>query len=338
MAKQEGQTIDGKLYLQLADLYHFHKNYRAEVAILKRFSQLENALAEELGDVFERIERSTSLLKFSVEAKAESRPLSLVPDADEKQAVSIGSSKDIVPRIQTGKLPFDQSTLKVVCVSAAYTGTTDLDEIIQVALVLFEYSPQRLKKGQTLATYWGKRTPKAAIPKKVANQFNFSSSEKLVEPFSWEAAMEIFTQADFVVSHNDAEIERKLLATLLPDIVDIPWHSSERDIPWRAMGFENNRLTQLAGQLDEKVPRTCIDRAMAICRILQKNEPFSTQTYLERLYNMQPMKAFSWTPELLKQAERINNPSARMNYWIVSGLLLLVLGAALGYFYFAGEL
>ena len=337
-AENEGHDIDAKLYLQLADLYHFHKKFKDEASVLQRFTRFEHGKSGELVEIYDRIEHVASLVELTPEVKEESAPLSLVPDEghDEEEKISISSEKEVKRRINEGRQPFRDSTLKVLTLSAAYTGISDSDEIVQVAMVLFEYTPQRMKKGKIIGSYWGERKTKVTVPKKVANQFNFSLTEKEVFAFDKEKAMELFQQADFIVSHNDAEVERKLMATLIPEIVGIQWYSSERDIPWRAMGFDTQRLTQLAGSIDEKIPRTCMDRAMVICRMLQKNEPYSSHVYLERLYNMQPMKAFEWTPELQKTQRRLSKSSKSNSHWIAISVVLIVAAALTGYFYFTG--
>jgi|GEM_PF-3330135 len=335
-AASEAELIDAKLYLQLADLYHFDKKYKKEVSILQRFTRFEHANSDEFVDIYDRIEHVQSLIEHTPEVIEESAPLSLVPDIKDEDHISISTHKEVKHRVQQGKIPFHQQTLKVLTLSAAYTGISDKDEIIQVAMVLFEYNDQRMKKGKILNTYWGSRKTRQAVPKKVANQFNFSLCEKDVLAFEKEKVLALVQQADFIVSHNDAEIERKLLATLVPEIAAVQWYSSERDIPWKAMGYDTQRLTQLAGGLGEKVPRTCMDRAMIISRILQKTEPFSTHVYLERLYNMQPMKPFDWTAELQKQKKRMQKSESASQLWIALGITLTVAIAVGTYLYFSG--
>ncbi|TQV72970.1 hypothetical protein FLL45_16025 [Aliikangiella marina] len=329
-AKQEGQYVDAKLYLQLADLFHFHKKYQKEVQILKRFTHFKYANRDEFVDILERIENAKELDALVEKQKEKVAPLALVPDDDhdaekKEEFISISSEKKVERRVSTGKEPFETQSLKVIALSAVYTGISDKDEIAEVAMVLFEYTPSRMKKSKIINTYWGSRKTRNSIPKKTINQFNLNVHEKEVLAFDKDKALAMFDQADLVVSHNDAEIERKLMATLVPEMVNIQWYSSERDIPWRAMGFESNRLTQLAGQLDEKIPRSCMDRAMFISRMLQRTEPFSNHVYLERLYNMQPMKAFEWTDGLKKQTKKIARGSGYNAIWVAIGVTVIAI-------------
>lgn len=332
-AEQNGEPLDSKLYLKLADLYHFNRDYKNEIAILKRFSSLEKSDGSELVDIYERIDHISSLANLSEEkpVKHEST-LELVSDTEHEDIISISTEKKIKHRINKAKSPFHSQSIKVLIFSAAYTGITDFDEIVQAAFILLEYQADRDKPGKILETYWAQRETLIPVPNKVENQYNIGLTSQDISEFSGSKVINLFAQADFVVSHNDAEVERKLLATLVPSIVGMHWYSSEKDIPWRAMGFETNRLTQLAKALGEKTPRTCIERALSICHILQKQEPSSTHVYLERLYNMQPMKAFNWTPELEKQCKKIENSDIK-NYGWVFGLFSMLVVAALVVYY-----
>lgn len=342
-AGHDGQQVDAKLYLQLADLFHFHKKFKKEVDILKRFTHFKFANKDEFVEILERIENAKELEQLTEERREAPTPLALVPDVEHdgkkhEEFISISSEKKVEPRAPTGKEPFDNQTIKVLALSAAYTGVSDKDEIAQVAMVLFEYTSSRMKKGKIVSSFWGKRKTKIKVPEKTVNEFSLNLNEKDVLEFDKDKALEMFDQADLVVSHNDAEVERKLLATLIPEMIDKPWHSSERDIPWRAMGFETNRLAQLAGQLDEKVPHSCMDRALFISRMLQKTEPFSSHVYLERLYNMQPMKAFQWTDTLEKQTKKLARANNNNTLWIVFAVMGGVSIAVVAYLYFMGIL
>lgn len=333
-AEQTDETLDPKLYLQLADLYHFHKNYQGEIGILKRFSRLEKTDASELVDIYERIDRISNLASLSSVEKAveQETSLELVADAEHEDIISISSAKKINHRVNQAKSPFHSQNIRVLVLSAAYTGITDHDEVAQVAFLLFEYQAERDKPGQIIETYWAERQTLIAVPNKVENQFNLGISSNEVKEFDSRKIINLFASADFVVSHNDAEVERKLLATLIPSIVGMHWYSSEKDIPWRAMGFETNRLTQLAKALGEKTPRTCMERAISIYHILQKEEPSSTHVYLERLYNMQPMKAFEWTPELEKQQKKLAKETTQSLGWVVGLVSILLLASAVVYY------
>lgn len=335
-ARAKGVKVDLKLYLQLADLYHFHKNYQAELDILQRFTaNKQQASSDETVKVYERIDSVKGLIAYSKKSFGNEK-LELLPTESDHEEISISSQKTVTRRVHKNKQPFSQRTLKVLCLSAACTGISDKDEVAQLGLVLIEYSSQRKKKSRILETYRAKRKTKVKIPQKVIDQFslNYTDAETLMLDLT--QVKNIIQKADFIVSHHDVEVERKLVATLVPSVVNTPWYSGERDIPWRAMGFNTNRLTLLAKELNEKAPRTCFERAMTIAKILQKKEPFSEHVYLERLYNMQSMTEFTWTPQLKKQIKRMRRNPLSKQYWIGIGSFALLGAFTVGSLFLAG--
>lgn len=335
-ARAKDLKVDAKLYLQLADLYHFHKNYSAEVDILTRFTRLKNTVSsDEVVKVYERINSVKGLLAYNRKSSENSK-LELIPNESDSEEISISSEKEVKRRVHKTKQPFSERTLKILCLSAACTGISDNDEVVQLALVLIEYSAQRKKKAKILETYRGDRKTRIKVSQKIKDQFGLNYSDNEMVKFAPADVQSIFQQADFIVSHNDAEVERKLMATLLPSVAKIPWYSSERDIPWRAMGFNTNRLTILAKELNEKAPRACFERAMTIARILQKKEPFSEHIYLERLYNMQPMGELEWTPQLKKQVRRMKGPLLTKSHWVGIGIFLFLALLVVSSFFLTG--
>lgn len=333
-SKNNSSMVDSKLYIQLADLYNFHKKFNDEAAILSRFIGLERADSQELMDIYARIEKATQLAKLIDDNPAPielnkytsgSSALKLVAISEDKDAISLAGKKVVTPRADSNKTPFSQKTHKVISVCAVCTGRTDHDEVIQVALELFSYTPGNSIPLQIIETYVGNRKTIAKISNDTQMQFNLKSSEIKSHPFDADKILSLFQQAEFAVSHNDAERERKLLAVLIPDIALIPWHSSQKDIPWTALGFKNNRLSQIAVSLKERAPRSSLERAIAIARILRHVEVQSGQTYLERLYNMQPIKPMKWTFELTSQHKKLKNAGLIKKLKIIGGVTLICL-------------
>lgn len=309
-AKSEGKTVDAKFYVQLADLYHFQKDFQKEAAILKRFAGLDSAANDDLVEIYERIDRVSRLNDLKRQAPKPTPELSLVPDINEQDHISIASSDAISKRVNKSIVPFEDKTHKVLTVCAAYTGRTDDDEVVELALVLTEISPQK-EKVETLDSFVGIRKTDKAVPNKTKMQFGLSQIDYDVSPFDTTKILTLFESADFVISHNDADIERKLIALILPQVAEKPWYSSQKDIPWGALGYETKSLTQLCKAHGEKAPRSCLDRATGIAKLVNKQEPCGQQSYLERLYNMQPMKALEWSSNLKRRSKQL-----RRRKWI----------------------
>lgn len=342
-SKNNSQPIDFKLYLQLADLYKFHKDFNKESQILNRYVRLDRAGNDDLLEIYSRIEKSNQLHELvlnnpvPIEIKrieSIDNKMKLIPvfdDVDEE--ISLSSKQKIIPRVDSDKKLFNLKSHKVLSVCAVCTGRSDQDEVIQLALELFCFDPRLEKPLHVLESFVGFRQTQVSIPGDMDMKFNLSQVDKKKEIFDKDKIESLFYQADFVVSHNDADIERKLIATLIPEVAIKPWYSSQKDIPWTALGFKSSRLTQLAVNLGDRTPRSSLDRAVAIRRILVKTEVDSSQIYLERLYNMHPMKAFKWSMELTKQHKKLKNAPLFKRLKISLGLAALVLVFVIGSLY-----
>lgn len=310
----DARLIDSVNYIQLADLYHLSKRYQDELNVLSRYVELENANKDDFIDIYERIERISQIKRLggasSVPVKLQqsdnfSVEIEFPTLIDDEENITLASSPIIKSKNTSNKLGFSEKPLIVLSVCSIFTGREDTDEIIQLALVLFEYDHRRDKKTKIIETFSTQRKTIKPLSEKVSKKFNLTQQNTQRRYFDKEKIKSLFQQADFIVSHNDSDVERKLLSLLIPEISVSPWYSSQKDIPWGALGFESNSLTRLSLSFGEKSPKSAMDRALAICKLLQKEEPGHSQVYLERLYYAKPMKPFEWTPKLIKQHHRL---------------------------------
>ncbi|MET1255101.1 hypothetical protein [Aliikangiella maris] len=336
--KNEG-TVSADYYTQLADLYRAYKAYHKEIAILQRFARLDSHAVEDLVAIYERIDKVNRLIKQNLNRRKNTYPagsgkpeLALVKNDEQDEHIHIGTLQTVKPRIDPRKIPFFQQSRKVLTVNVAYTGRTEQDEIIQVGLVLVEFS-SRAKNGKIIDSYWGLRNVAQELPFELVNQYRLRMRSKALKPFDSARIKALFQQADFVVSHNQADIERTLLCLMIPEIAKATWYSTQKDIPWVAFGFESNQLSQIAKYYKEKIPQTCIDRAIILARILQHTVPHTTQTYVERLYNMAPMKPFEWTRSLIKQKKKWRRKkNVKIHLMIYCSVILLFIVGIAYYF------
>ncbi|WP_196140344.1 hypothetical protein [Aliikangiella sp. G2MR2-5] len=318
--------LSSRYYFQLADFYHCAKDYDKEAAILSRYARLDSIAGDELIQVYDRIERALKLYDIKVSGRLESSHLTLVSEDEPVGKFTIGSGSKTHFRVNPSLTPFSQKNHRVLTVCSAYTGRSDDDEIAQIALVLFEFNSESSEASRVLDTYVANRTTRKSIPTKTAMQFALVDKSTKRSVLDSAKILSLFELADFVVSHNDAEIERKLISLHFPQVADKPWYSSQKDIPWGALGYENKSLSTLARAHGEKAARTCLERASAICKLVQKFEPSAERTYLERLYHMTPMRPMVWTPELLKRSKNLTTNSS---FTIARILALLIGGSAI---------
>ncbi|MCW8878482.1 MAG: hypothetical protein OQK51_15640 [Kangiellaceae bacterium] len=323
-------TINSQYYRQLADLYHFQKDFKSEAEILQRYVQLDpsdlnKAANDDLVEIYERIDRANALIGFKKEELKPAVDLALEPISEEIEKISISSKKKTAPRSDKQHKEFIEKKLKGLTVCAAYTGRSDRDEVIQLALVLFEYCAKSEKPAKVLKTLVTNRKPLHDVPEKKLRKFGLSSQELKQSKFDYDGIKALFDEADMVISHNDADIERNLIITLIPDLINKRWFSSQKDIPWGALGFDSKSLSKLVLAHGNKVPHSSLDRANAIFNLLLENEPNSDLIFLERLHNMQPMKDFQWTPELLKKHNQLKR-QGKVKAVKIGGVALVLVG------------
>ena len=70
---------------------------------------------------------------------------------------------------------------------------------------------------------------------------------------------------------------------------------------------------------------------MAICNLLQQEEPYAGYPFMERIYYMQPMKELVWTPHMEKRHKKLNGERSLSK--IVGAAVLFLSGIAAGLAY-----
>ncbi|MGB5212937.1 MAG: 3'-5' exonuclease [Anderseniella sp.] len=126
---------------------------------------------------------------------------------------------------------------------------TETDEIIEVALLPFDYNPST---GDVIAIHEDQalddlRDPGIPIPPASSQVHGITDDDvkgKVVE----EARLNAFVaEADLIIAHN-AAFDRPMLERIWPCFVDKPWGCSLADIDWRAEGFGAGKLDYLLMQ------------------------------------------------------------------------------------------
>jgi len=305
-------------YIKLANLYHFQKEFKKEEKILGRYTESKFADAKELTDIFERIdvisEKRHILEQAPLNKNIEDSGLSLTTLESEQEAVELGSNKEVIHQNKNTQTAIEGLTITVLSVCAVYTGQKPDDEIVELSLVLLEYTESKENPFSIIKTYQGNRQSNKPIPKKLSHKFNLSSGSSLEKPMDKEEILQMFLRANYVVSHNHADIERKHLVTLFPVLKSCKWYSTQKDIPWKALGFESTSLSDITKSFGRRKPRTSMERAKAICQILQHKESSTNDPLIERIHYMKPMRELEWTDEMQQQhknmyKKQVNGPN-----------------------------
>lgn len=334
-----GGTLGAGHYIKLADLYHFHKDFDKEEEILLRFSESPHANDEELMDIYERIEKisktrhllnkpplkKVSLLDNSVQLEktkilaeqANIDPLSLISIESEPDIVEISSNAIVTHKHKQTKLSLEDQTITILTLCSIYTGRTEEDELLELSLVLLEYSASEATPFKVINTFTGNRKPTNRLLDKTIADSGIDPDAHVRRPMKKEMILSLFEQADYVVSHKNPLIERRIIITLFPELQNANWHSTQQDIPWRAMGFDSTSLSHIMQSFGRRKPRTSLERAKAISQILQSSEPNNSDLYIERIHYMNPMKAIEWTKEMNCQHLRMQGKKSKTQKWVL---------------------
>ena len=310
-------------YIKLANLYHFQKEFEKEEKILIRFSESVFADSQHLSDVYERIakisEKRHILEKTLSPNKIENRGLSLATRESEQDKVEISSNKKVKHQNKNTQTSIDGLTIKVLAVCAVYTGRKIEDEIIELSLVLLEYAESRTDPFSIVRTYTGRRHGARPISDDLKLKFKLSDDSINRTPMDKEEILQMFLEANYIVSHSEADIERRHLVTFFPVLKKCKWYSTQKDIPWKALGFESTALTDIMKSLGRRKPRTSSERAKAICHLLQHKESSNKDPLIERVHYMKPMKEIEWTDEMEEQHNKMTkqqNENSNVFIWI----------------------
>ena len=179
-------------------------------------------------------------------------------DMDEVQsAIGILKSHEdhrVLSRIsssQTWNLPQAEGQVrKGLFVDVETTGLdTETDEIIEVALLPFDYDP---RTGVIVAVHEDAalnelRDPGIPIPAE-SSQIHGITEDQVKGKIVDEARVKsLVDEADLIIAHNSA-FDRPMLERVWPKFADKPWACSLVDIDWRAEGFGAGKLDYLLMQ------------------------------------------------------------------------------------------
>lgn len=302
-------------YLKLANLYHFQKDFKKEEEILIRYAESPRNNSEELADIYERIE-SISQKRHIVDKAPppkiiEKSSLELTAIESEQEVVELSSSKEVKHKNKNTQTAINGLTIRVLTVCAIYTGRNVTDEIAELSLVLMEYTENKDVPFSIVKTYTGNRLTSEPLSQRLRMKFNLDPEDATKTPIDKETILDMFLQANYVISHNHADIERRHLVTLFPVLKNSKWYSTQKDIPWKALGFESTSLSSIVKSFGRRKPRTSVERAKAICHLLQHRESSTNDPLIERIHYMKPMKEITISAEMTLQHKKMSKQQSK---------------------------
>lgn len=138
--------------------------------------------------------------------------------------------------------------------------------LIELGLIAFAYSESGTIL-RILGTYEGQRDPQDAEIDKLAMRINGIPLETLRgQRLDIDAIDRLTRGADLVIAHN-AYFDRAFTTEVVPQLANLPWACSIRNIPWKPLGFPSTALKGICTHLGLGRPT---HRAMGDCEALYK--------------------------------------------------------------------
>lgn len=170
------------------------------------------------------------------------------------------------------------------------------DEVIELALKLFSY---RTDTGEVIEIIEEDSFLREPLSRTARNNYDTAYRVhgipyELVEGKSFYDAKikTYFHRADSVFAHN-ASFDRSFLFHMYPEVNDLKWYCTMRNIPWKNYGFPNGKLLTLlqAHNITNYQTHRALDDITYLLELLKKTSP-NGNLYLHEVLEKSPMRKY----------------------------------------------
>lgn len=101
-----------------------------------------------------------------------------------------------------------------------------------------------------------------------------------------------FHRADSIFAHN-ASFDRSFLYHMYPEVNDLKWYCTMRNVPWKSYGFPNGKLLTLleAHDITNYQTHRAMDDITYLMELLKKSSP-NGNLYLQEVLDFGPMRKY----------------------------------------------
>jgi DNA polymerase-3 subunit epsilon len=180
--------------------------------------------------------------------------------------------------------PGEREVRRGAIVDVETTGLSpEADKIIELGVVLFEYSPETGEVFRVLDTYSGLEDPGRPIPDEVSAIHGITDRMVAGQRIADAKVAALLQGVSIVIAHK-AEFDRPFLEQRLPMLAQFPWACSLQQIGWSEEGFGAASLEHLAYRCGFffEGHRSEID-CRALLEVIRRPLPVSGQRPLKRL-------------------------------------------------------
>jgi DNA polymerase-3 subunit epsilon len=135
---------------------------------------------------------------------------------------------------------------RAAIVDTETTGTDgSVDQVIELAVVVFEYCHVTGQVGRVLASYDGLEDPGRPIPPESTAIHGITDQMVAGQRIDDAAVARLLEGVGIVIAHN-ARFDRGFLERRLPAFASLPWGCSWLEVPWSEAGIESSKLEYVA--------------------------------------------------------------------------------------------
>ena len=148
---------------------------------------------------------------------------------------------------QRPRQPLSGSKIRRAAIVDTETTGTDpaQDQVIELAIVVFEYCLETGNVGLVVDSYDGLEDPGRPIPPESTAIHGITDAMVAGQRIDDARVEALVKQSGIVIAHN-ARFDRGFLESRLPIFATVPWACTWQEIPWSEAGIESSKLEYLA--------------------------------------------------------------------------------------------
>lgn len=158
------------------------------------------------------------------------------------------------------------------------------EEIVELAMVLFEFDYADGAIVKIVDTYSGLREPSVPIHPGASRVHGLTIDDLRGECLDAERVRALMAQTEFLIAHN-ASFDRPFVCRIFPEADAKPWVCSCREIPWRRYGFGSARLQELTRACGIRAQQShrALDDVMDAIELLRQTNSVTGTTFFSEL-------------------------------------------------------
>ncbi len=157
------------------------------------------------------------------------------------------------------------------------------DEVVELAMVLFEFSYNAGEITRVVDSYCGLREPGVPIHPGAMRVHGLKPDDLRGKQLDSERVQAILSDSDFLIAHNSS-FDKPFVCRLFKQAAHIPWACSCKDIRWHMYGYNSARLQELIRAHNIRTTQThrAMDDVSDAIELLKCHTP-SGQTFFAEL-------------------------------------------------------